>query len=148
MLLHDETQTLKQRLDTGIFCDGEMKQRLIYASKDVLWYMDVLLPKSVKLQNTFTESFHGGFALLVQRLQTVLNQKLLRSPKTVDDYGLVALLKLHGRRESAAKARLKWYTGGEVASPIVCTAVPKAARPAELGKYVRFHNAYCKLFLV
>lgn len=47
-LLYDETQTLKQRLATDMFCDGEREQRLINASKHDLRYMDTLHAKPVK----------------------------------------------------------------------------------------------------
>lgn len=49
----------------GVICDGGMDQRLINVSKDVLGYMDALLWKEVKSQNTVRVSFSYSFALLV-----------------------------------------------------------------------------------
>lgn len=45
LLLCYKAQMLKQRLDTGISCDKDIEQRLIYGRKDVLGYIDALLLK-------------------------------------------------------------------------------------------------------
>lgn len=36
LLLYDVTQALKQKIARGVSCEGEMEQRFINASKDVL----------------------------------------------------------------------------------------------------------------
>lgn len=57
LLLCDETQTPKQISATDISFGGEMEQRSINSCKDVLEYMDVLLQKALKSQNTLRKLF-------------------------------------------------------------------------------------------
>lgn len=89
-LLYAESQTLMQRMATVVSRDGEMEQCLIKASKDVLEYMDVLLAKAVKSQNTFRESFRGSCASLVQWFQTLFTQEVAAVSKSVYDSGPVS----------------------------------------------------------
>lgn len=94
--LYDESQTLKLRLALCVSCDGEMGQCLISASKDVLVYLDAPHLKAVKSQFNFRESFHGGFTLLVQCLQTLFTQGIAAAFKSVDEFEREALVELCG----------------------------------------------------
>lgn len=51
LLLYDEADMLKQRLATGVYCNGEIEQRLIDARKKLLGYMDALFSMAVKSQD-------------------------------------------------------------------------------------------------
>lgn len=94
LLLYEETQTLKQRLATCVFCDGEIEQRVINARKNVLRYMDALHSKVVMSQNTVRESFCGSFATPFQRLQTFFTQEVAPVSKFVDYSRFEVLIEL------------------------------------------------------
>lgn len=67
LFLYDKAETLKQRLATVFFCDGEMEQHIAFASKDVLGYMDGH-SKGANSQKNARESFRNRFASFVERL--------------------------------------------------------------------------------
>lgn len=84
LLFYEEAETLKQRLDTDVFCDVEMEQSLISASNGVLGYMDVQHLKAVNSQNTLRESFRGPFELLAQRQKTQFRLEVVAVSKSVN----------------------------------------------------------------
>lgn len=94
LLLYAENHKLTERLAVSVSCDGGIEQSLINTSKNVSGYMDPLHTKAVKSQYTVRDSFLGSFASLVQRLQTLLAQKVAAVSKSVDDSRSEALIEL------------------------------------------------------
>lgn len=85
--LYDETKKLMQRLGAGFFCAGEMVQRLISASDNVLGCRDVIHVKAAKSRNTVMGLLLGNFASFVQRLQTLFTQEIAEISKSFHDSG-------------------------------------------------------------
>lgn len=129
MLPYDEARMLKQRLATGVSCDGEMEQYLINASKDVLGYMVALHANEVMSQNNVRKSFRGSFTSLVQWIQTVFTQKFAAVSKSLNDSGretIIEFCRSISECEVAAKGRLDRLVGGDCASPGAGAVVPEA----------------------
>lgn len=120
LLLYDEAQT------TGISCDGEMKQLLINTSRDVLRYMDGHHSKAVKSKNTFTESFRGSIASLVQLVHILFTKEIAKSVGDAGREGMIEIRESIIECEAAAKHRLGRLVGGDLASSRTGAAIPVA----------------------
>lgn len=129
LLLFSKTQTLKQRLVTGVSWDGGMEKCLINASKAVLGYMDEHHSKAVKSQVIVEELFCDSFAWFVQRFQILILQDVAALFKFVDDSVSASFINLCGsisEFEAAARGWLDRLIGGYFACPGTTAAVPEA----------------------
>lgn len=140
-LFNDQTQTLKQQLETNISCNREMEQRSINASKVVLEHMDALHPKALKSRITIKESYSGCFSSLASRLQTILTQKVAAVSKSINAF-CETVIEFWGsisKCEAVTKAQLERLAGGASDSQKQESWTPKQRKP--VGPVRRIHRS-------
>lgn len=137
----DKTQTLKQRLVTGVFGNVMMEQRSVNAKNAVWVYVDVLHSRVIRTQSYVKKMFRGSFAVLIHLLQCKLTQEVAPNSRSVHYSGQEALVQLcrsTSECKAATRGRLIRLVCYVLAFPGICDDVLKAERLVEqVGRVCR-----------